>query len=93
MCRQVCCVLLWCLAMVDPCAIHICVCVRARCRASAVDDNMKKLSEQKASIQRSVSDLEASFKAKTASLDASNRGLSELVARAEAVGRMGQGKR
>ena len=46
---------------------------------------MKKLAEQKASIQRSVSETESAFKAQSASLDASNKGLSELVARAEAV--------
>jgi hypothetical protein len=51
----------------------------------AIDDQVKKLAEQKASIQRSVSETESAFKAQSASLDASNKGLSELVARAEAV--------
>jgi hypothetical protein len=51
----------------------------------AVDESMKRLAEQKASIQRSVSEAESVFKAQSTALDASNKGLSELVARAEAV--------
>ena len=83
-----CCSRVWhvpCGACVDCCHAALPVRPFLPLPSPAIDDQVKKLAEQKASIQRSVSETESAFKAQSASLDASNKGLSELVARAEAV--------